>query len=39
MITNNIKKINDWWEYLEQIIIRDCWEYVDQKQYKIYKND
>ena len=22
MITNNIKKINDWWEYLEQIVIK-----------------
>ena len=31
MITNNIKKINDLCEYLEQIIIRDWWEYVDQK--------
>ena len=31
MITNNIKKIYDLCEYLEQIIIRDWWEYVDQK--------
>ena len=31
MITNNIKKINDLCKYLEQIIIRDWWEYVDQK--------
>ena len=31
MIANNIKKINDLCEYLEQIIIRDWWEYVDQK--------
>ena len=31
MITNNIKKIDDLCEYLEQIIIRDWWEYVDQK--------
>ena len=33
MISNNIKKkkINDLCEYLEQITIRDWWEYVDQK--------
>ena len=31
MITNNIKKINDLCEYLEKIIIRDWWEYIDQK--------
>ena len=36
MITNNIKKkIYDLCKYLEQIIIRDWWEYVDKKY--IYK--
>ena len=34
MITNNIKKkIYDLCKYLEQIIIRDWWEYVDKKKY------
>ena len=37
MITNNIKKINDLCEYLEQTIMSDWWEYVDQKYIKYIK--
>ena len=37
MITNNVKKINDLCEYLEQIIIRDWWEYVHKNNIKYIK--
>ena len=40
MNTNNIfKKIFNLCKYLEQIIIRGWWEYVDQKYIKYIKND